>query len=111
VTDQVSLLDSDLAIIAGLREFNKKHNLVKCKDVITSRYISHADTLGNVAFVNLLFFIVVFISLLVWVFQQNFVTIFKSQGINHAVEFVSSDAIMSGYTQMMKKIGAMTKKG
>jgi hypothetical protein len=34
VTDQRSLLDSNLAIIAGLHEFNKKYGLVKCKDVI-----------------------------------------------------------------------------
>jgi hypothetical protein len=46
ITDQGSLLDSDHAIIAGLREFTGKHGLLKCKVVIQSRCISRADTLG-----------------------------------------------------------------
>jgi hypothetical protein len=50
VTDQASLLDSDHAIIADLREFTGKHGLIKCKVISKSRCISHADTLGNVVF-------------------------------------------------------------
>jgi hypothetical protein len=50
-----SLLDSELAIIAGFREFNKQHGLVKCKDVIQARCVSRANTLGKVAIMLLLF--------------------------------------------------------
>jgi hypothetical protein len=55
VTDQASLHDSELAIIAGFREFNKQHGLVKRKEVIRARCVSRADTLGNVAIVFWLF--------------------------------------------------------
>jgi hypothetical protein len=47
-------VDSDHAVIAGLREFTGKHGLIKCKVVVQGRCISRADTMGNVAFVNLL---------------------------------------------------------
>jgi hypothetical protein len=54
VTDHRSLLDSDLAIIVGLHDFNKNYGLVKCNDDVRSRSISPADTLGNVVSVFLL---------------------------------------------------------
>ena len=57
VTDQASLLDSELAIIAGFREFNKQHGLVKCKDVIWARCVSRADTLSKVAIMLLVIFL------------------------------------------------------
>jgi hypothetical protein len=52
VTDQASLLDSELAIIAGFREFNKQHGLIKCKEVIRARCVSRADTMGKVILNN-----------------------------------------------------------
>jgi hypothetical protein len=48
ITDEASLLDSDHAVIAGLREFTGKHGLIRCKVVVQGRCVSRADTMGKI---------------------------------------------------------------
>jgi hypothetical protein len=52
VTDEASLLDSDHAVIAGLREFTGKHGLIRCKVVIQGYCVSRADTMGKIILYN-----------------------------------------------------------
>jgi hypothetical protein len=52
VTDEASLLDSDHAVIAGLRKFTGKHGLIRCKVMIQGRCVSRVDTMGKIILDN-----------------------------------------------------------